>query len=246
MLEELIENKVYYKIFDKNYRNSTHAYNINNFDGQLKIDQVKSNIANIIRDFSANSILLLNQLHGNNVVSVDDLDLNLNKWPEADASVSSKKNVILAIRTADCVPLLFASEDGNIIGAAHCGWRSAKLGIIDKLVYKMRQKGAKNIVVIVGPSITQESYEVSQDFYEDFITDSNNYKKFFLPSIKSNHYMFDLPSFVKMNLKKANIKIVRHINEDTYIMANKYPSYRRFTHKGEPYNQNILSAIVIK
>ena len=59
------------------------------------------------------------------------------------------------------------------------------------------------------------------------------------------HYLFDLPSFVKIKLVEANISVIKHINEDTYVMSDKYPSYRRSTHTGEIYNQNILSAIMI-
>ena len=246
MLEELIKNKIYYKVFDKSYPDSTHNYNIHTFKDQVKIDQVKNNIDKVVSDFSAKNILLLNQVHGNKVVCVDDSNADLNSWPEADASVTTKTNLILAIRTADCVPILFASNDGTVIGSAHCGWRSAKLDIIDKLAKSMRQKGASNILAIIGPSIAQESYEVSKDFYEDFTGDSNIYEDLFLPSKNQAHYMFDLLSFVKKKLKKANITIVKHINEDTYVMADKYPSYRRCTHTGEVYNQNILSAIVIK
>ena len=243
---ELIKNKVYYKIFDKSYQGSTHSYNIHAFEDQIKKGQVKSNIDRVLSDFDAKNILLLNQVHGNKVVCAEELDFKLNNWPEGDASVTTQKNIILAIRTADCVPLLFASDDGKVIGAAHCGWRSAKLNIIDKLAYRMRQKGASNIMAVVGPAIVQESYEVTQDFYENFIADSSSYKVLFLPSIKPKHYLFDLPSFVKIKLMQANISVVKHINEDTYRMSDKYPSYRRSTHTGEVYNQNILTAIMIK
>lgn len=245
-ITELLKNKVYYKIFDRSYQGSTHSYNIHAFDDQIKRDQVKNNIDKVLSDFGTKNILLLNQVHGNNVICTEELDFKLNNWPEGDASITTQKNIILAIRTADCVPLLFVSEEGNVIGAAHCGWRSAKLDIIEKLAYKMRQKGAGNIMAIIGSAIAQESYEVSKDFYEDFVADSSSYKVLFLPSTKSGHYLFDLQSFVKIKLTQANISVIKHINEDTYVMSDKYPSYRRSTHTGEIYNQNILSAIMIK
>ena len=242
---ELIKNKVYYKIFDRSYQGSTHSYNIHAFDDQIKKDQVRSNIDKVLSDFDAQNILLLNQVHGNNIVCTEELDLKLNNWPQGDASVTTQENIILAIRTADCVPLLLVSEDGHVIGAAHCGWRSAKLDIINKLAYRMRQKGAGNIIAVIGPAIAQESYEVSREFYEDFVADSSSYKELFLPSTKPGNYLFDLPSFVKIKLVEANISVIKHINEDTYVMSDKYPSYRRSTHTGEIYNQNILSAIMI-
>ena len=246
MLDELIKNKVYYKIFDRSNYNLTHNYNIHNFADQLMVDQAKNNIDRVIQSFDAKNMLLLKQVHGNNVVYTDGLNDDFNIWPEADASVTKKVDTILAIRTADCVPVLLASEDGAIIGVAHSGWRGAKLDIIEKVANTMKQKGASDIVAVIGPSITQKSYEVSKDFYEDFIQESSIYQNLFLPSIKPNFYMFDLQSFVKIKLAKENIKIIKHITDDTYTMADKYPSYRRSTHTGEIYNQTILSSIIIK
>ena len=246
MLDELIKNKVYYKIFDRSNYNLTHNYNIHNFADQLMVDQAKNNIDRVIQSFDAKNMLLLKQVHGNNVVYTDGLNDDFNIWPEADASVTKKVDTILAIRTADCVPVLLASEDGAIIGVAHSGWRGAKLDIIEKVSNTMKQKGASDIVAVIGPSITQKSYEVSKDFYEDFIQESSIYQNLFLPSIKPNFYMFDLQSFVKIKLAKENIKIIKHITDDTYTMADKYPSYRRSTHTGEIYNQTILSSIIIK
>ena len=103
---ELIKNKVYYKIFDRSHQGSTHSYNIHAFDDQIKKDQVRSNIDKVLSDFDAQNILLLNQVHGNNIVCTEELDLKLNNWPQGDASVTTQENIILAIRTADCVPLL--------------------------------------------------------------------------------------------------------------------------------------------
>jgi polyphenol oxidase len=246
MLDELIKGKIYYKIFDRSEKNLTHQYNIHKFADQVSIDQAKNNIDRVIQSFDAKNMLLLNQVHGNNVAYIDELTTDFNIWPEADASVTKKPNIVLAVRTADCVPVLLASSDSSIIGAVHCGWRSAKLDIIEKVANNMRQKGASAIVAIIGPSITQKSYEVSKDFYEDFVNESATYQDLFIPSTKPTFYNFDLQSFVKTKLAKENIRIIKHITDDTYTMPDKYPSYRRSTHTGEIYNQTILSSIIIK
>jgi len=92
---------------------------------------------------------------------------------------------------------------------------------------------------IVGQAIIPPRTRLSID-------ESELYKQFFIGSNKTDHHMFDLPAFVKFKLEKENINIIRHINEDTYIMKDKYPSYRRSTHTDEIYEQHILSAIMIK
>lgn len=233
MTEELIKDKVYYKIFNRLSKDLTRSRDINK----------------VIADFSAKNILLLNQVHGNNVIDTGNLQQNdVAERPEGDASVTMDTGTILGIRTADCVPVLLASDDGKVIGAAHCGWRGARLDIIQRLVDAMRQQNPHNesIVAIVGPSIKQESYEVSPEYYQEFLAESQSFEQFFdiTYSDGKKRYLFDLPSFVKMKLVAVNVKIVKHVGEDTYTMDGKYPSYRRSAHTGEAYEHCILSTIV--
>lgn len=240
-MEELINGLIYYKIFDKTFKNSSHRY-IKKNDSVDEIEIIKNKKA-IIEYFEAQNILILKQVHGVKIIDADD---NFISEPEADGSITTKKNLVLAIQTADCVPVLLASDDGKIIGAAHAGWRSAINDIIYNLVTKMTEKGAKNLVALIGPSIAQETYEVDEEYYKAFLDKNINNKQFFINSTKENHYMFDLPGFVESQLRKANIKNIRNLQENTYTNPEKYPSRRRSYHLQQPYNENILTAIVIK
>ncbi|RTK92411.1 MAG: peptidoglycan editing factor PgeF [Rickettsiales bacterium] len=238
---ELIRGKVYYRFFDKTDKVSSGVYNIYTCVDDTKISEVKQNIDNIKTVMKAQDMFLLKQVHGSDVVLYNKTDEII----EADASVTSQKNIILAIKTADCVPVLLASSNG-VIGAAHCGWRSAKADIIKNTVKMMRDMGADTIKSVIGPAIFQQSYEVNPDFYNDFLIESKNNDIFFKPSINKNHFMFDLISYVKMKLSNENIEIVYDIAEDTYQMPEKYYSYRWLTHQQKTYNQNILSTIIIR
>lgn len=223
MLDVLIPNRVYYKIFDRSNGS------VNN---ECRTDK----------------LLILQQVHKDHVVNADLID-DFQHRPEADAAVTTKKDIILSIQTADCVPVLLASEDGSIIGAAHCGWKGTRLGIIKKLIDNMKSSsGAVKFMGIIGPSIQQFSYEVDKVFYEDFISLDQLNQKFFISSKHSGHYMFDLPGLVRQQLEELDINVVHHISEDTYSMPDKYPSYRRACHKGVPNNYNeerILSIIMM-
>jgi YfiH family protein len=166
--------------------------------------------------------------------------------PDADGLVATKKKIALSILTADCVPVLLASADGAVIGSAHCGWKSAKQGLIKQVSNMMRKAGAIGIKAIIGPSIQQKSYEVNSDYYDNFIKDEPECQDLFISSEKEDHYMFDLSGYVKYKLDQENIELFLHIDDDTYSMPEKYPSYRRSTHGVEAYTQNILSTIMIK
>lgn len=239
-MEELINRLVYYKIFDKTFKGSSHKYIKKNIISELEIIKNYKSITNY---FQASDILILKQIHSNIIIDADD-DIVIT--PEADGSVTTKKNLVLAVQTADCVPILLASGDGKVIGAVHAGWKGSLNNIVSNIVTNMIEKGAKDLKAVIGPAIAQKSYEVDSEYYKAFLDQDINSKQFFIDSKKENHYMFDLPGFVELKLKQAGVQDVKNINEDTYANPLKYPSRRRSYHLQEEYSENILSAIVIK
>lgn len=155
-------------------------------------------------------------------------------WDEmwADGVVTDKPNIALCIRTADCAPVLLADYKNGIIGAAHAGWRGAFGGVIENTVKLMLQKGAdiENITAAVGPCIGQESYEVDESFYTQFVAYSSDFAKYFKTG-NVGHYWFDLEGFCVDKLKNCGIKNIECSGIDTYKETQKYYSFRRFTHQ---------------
>lgn len=245
-MDEFVKDKVYYKIFDKSFKQSSHVYSKKNkFADPRQLEIVENNRLAVVKHYNADNIVILQQVHGIQIIDAD-LIADSDTDQEADGVVTTKKNLVLAIQTADCAPVLFSSKDGVVIGAAHCGWRGAKAGIINNVVELMQNKGAENIKAIICPTIQQYSYEVDQEYYDNFIKQRANYSRFFIRSSKQGHYMFDLPDYVDFQLEEAGIKDITIIVEDTYSNPEKYVSYRRCLHTGELYDSTILSTIVIK
>lgn len=242
MATEFISNKVYYKIFDRIYKQSSGIYCRYKAYNEKSLQEVENNLQAIKKELGISNLLILKQIHSNIIIDADNLDNQIFK-PEADGIVTTKSNLILPVMTADCVPVLFSSAGGEVIGAAHCGWRSSKLDIIKNIVELMTKKGAHAIKAVVGPAIQQNSYEVDQNFYNELIKDDTSFSKFFVQSKNENHYMFDLPSFILLKLTRSGVKDINIINEDTYSQPSKYPSYRRSSHLGEQLRDHILSTI---
>lgn len=251
-MEMLIKDKVYYKIFDLSFKKSSHIYSKKN-DDPSHLEIVTNNRNSILDYYQANNLVILQQIHGTKIIDtelIQDFTVDL----AGDGLVTNSPNLILAIQTADCVPILLTSSSGDLIGAAHCGWQGAKVGIVHNLVRVMQDKGARNLRAVIGPSIQQSSYEVGNEFYNNFLDANQSYAKFFIPAAKHQHYMFDLPAYVKMQLQEAGVEEVIAILEDTYTtkvheeigIRYKYPSYRRCVHTKELYNSSILSTIIIK
>jgi purine-nucleoside/S-methyl-5'-thioadenosine phosphorylase / adenosine deaminase len=76
--------------------------------------------------------------------------------PEADAAVTRERGVVLAILTADCLPILLGAEDGSEIGAAHAGWRGLAAGVVEACVARMQTPPAR-LVAWLGPAIAARS-----------------------------------------------------------------------------------------
>ena len=98
------------------------------------------------------------QIHGDVAVSIEQAGGALDV--EADAIITSATEVPIAVLGADCALVGLASAEG-VIGVAHVGWRGLLAGVLDSAVRSMRERGALDIVAVVGPTIGPECYEFS-------------------------------------------------------------------------------------
>ncbi|MBL0942433.1 MAG: peptidoglycan editing factor PgeF, partial [Alphaproteobacteria bacterium] len=167
--------------------------------------------------------------------------------PQVDGFVTNKPGIALGILTADCVPVLFADTQAQVIGAAHAGWRGAQAGILENTVKAMCSLGAERarIIAAIGPCIAQESYEVDAKFYQSFIDQYPVSQAFFMATPRKAYYLFDLPGFVKSCLKQAGIKTIESVNLNTYTNPDLFFSCRRAFHKKEPTFGNNISIIAM-
>ena len=104
---------------------------------------------------------VLNQIHSNISVELPSKSL------DADASYTFKKNIICAVRTADCMPILVTNEEGSLVSAIHAGWRGLSTGVIEKTIKKLNP--IENLIVWIGPHISQKHFEVGPDVKEIFL-----------------------------------------------------------------------------
>ncbi len=199
------------------------------------------------KNFSPAAVLFVNQIHGAEVVVVDHAEKihgNQN-LPKADALVTNLPNVVLGIITADCAPILFWDTEKKIIAAAHAGWRGARFGVISETVTEMKKLGAENIEAVIGPMIQQKSYEVSQEFLEDFLHENSDNKFFFIKGEGAGKYWFDLPSYVEKKLKESGITKIKNQRIDTYTNEQDFFSFRRSAHQEEKDCGRNVAVIVV-
>lgn len=161
----------------------------------------------------------------------------------ADGIVTDRPGVALAVLTADCQPILLADPQAGVIGAVHAGWRGAQAGVIEAAVSAMQDLGADRIRAVIGPTISQRAYEVSEEFMEEFLVEDPDYHRFFSGG-PNGRPMFDLPSFGLMRLREAGVEAewTRHC---TYSDPDRFFSYRRSTHRHEADYGRLISAIAL-
>ena len=187
-------------------------------------------------------LVTVHQIHSADVVKAGD-------WPDdnrpsADALVADRPGTLLGILTADCAPILLADRDAGVIGAAHAGWRGAVAGVALSTIAAMEKLGARRdrIAAAVGPCIAKANYEVDHAFAERLIAAAPDNERFFTDGPAGKPH-FDLESFVVASLAAAGIARIEALGLDTYADPDRFYSYRRATHLGEPDYGRQLSLI---
>lgn len=191
------------------------------------------------------NLLSLYQVHSPDALVVD-APLGAER-PKADALVTDRPGLALGVLTADCGPILFADAQAGVVGAAHAGWKGALTGILESTVAAMERLGARRerIVAVLGPSIGPDNYEVGPEFVDRFTAHSEANARFFRPSAKPGHALFDLNGYTVERLRAAGVA-VHAVNRCTYADEANFYSYRRATHRGEGDYGRQISAIVLE
>ena len=207
-----------------------------------KKNNVKKNLKIVIKKICKKSkeIFLVKQTHSNKFLFLSKNTKIKNRSITADAIITDKKDFPIAVLTADCVPLLLFDKKRKMIAAIHAGWRGAFKGVISKVINFMLKKGCdrKDIIVAIGPSITQKNYNVKLDFKNKFIKKHKKNKIFF--KNRNKLIYFDLPNYIKSQLKFNKISKIDMINIDTYDKKNNFFSARRSLKlKHDDYGRNI-------
>ena len=161
----------------------------------------------------------LRQVHGTHVAIEPGSD-----EPEADAAVTRTPGTVLAILTADCMPVVFASRAGDELGAAHAGWRGLAGGVLEATLAAM-QAPREDIVAWLGPAAGQASYEIGSEVFEAFVSQAPSAAAAFVAT-RPGHWRVDLYALARQRLAHAGVMDV-HGGEFDTIADARFFSHRR-------------------
>ena len=174
-------------------------------------DDLKLGLSYLNTDFEVDH---LKQQHSNQVNIIDKGGLYI-----GDALFTKEKNLVLVVRTADCLPLYFYSAELGVIGAVHMGWRSAKDNILENIKYDLSLFN-----VVAGAGLRGCCYEVGDEFFG-----FNNMRGYLIK--KDNKTYLDIISFAKDSLVKNGLKGENFfdIGKCTLCSDEGFFSYRKST-----------------
>ncbi|MFK7864773.1 MAG: peptidoglycan editing factor PgeF [Pseudohongiellaceae bacterium] len=151
----------------------------------------------------------LDQVHGVDVHRAR----NVIEPPRADALVTDQVNLACCVLTADCLPVFFASKEGDEVAIAHAGWRGLAAGIIESTIAKMRTP-AKNLIAYLGPAIGPCHFEVGSDVVDAFgyKPATSVFSRCFSPVFGTGNtakYLANLPELAALKLEQLDVSVTR-------------------------------------
>lgn len=164
----------------------------------------------------------LEQVHGCRI-----LELDRGESGPADGAVTSSRGTVLAVMTADCLPVLLTTEAGDIVGIAHVGWRGLAAGVLQAAVAAMA-RDPSTVLAWLGPAISRDAFEVGDEVRRAF-TDADPASADAFRANPRGRWQGDLYVLARRALNLAGVSAVFGEPSCTYGNASRYFSHRRET-----------------
>ncbi len=150
----------------------------------------------------------LRQVHGTTVHRVPASGPSGNPGhpvePEADAAVTDAPGMVLAILTADCLPVVFAAADGSEVAVAHAGWRGLAAGVLEATIATMRAAPA-GVIAWMGPAAGPAAYEIGAEVRDAFVARDPDAATAFAAT-RPGHWRVDLYTLARRRLAVAGLR----------------------------------------
>ena len=180
----------------------------------------------------------LQQVHGTELYQATqplDLALSWEQSPVADAAWTRCPNAVLAILSADCLPVVLSDQHAQILGVAHAGWRGLASGVLARLFKTMQSQlsNASAWQAWIGPAISQKHFEVGPEVYEVFIQREPTLDRHFVFNTSRQKHFADLAAIAGQLLRQLHPTMQVHFSQAcTYSQPHDFYSYRRHTPTG--------------
>jgi YfiH family protein len=183
-------------------------------------DRVERNRARLKRLLPSEP-LWLTQVHGTQVLLAEAARPGM----QADAVATRAANAVLAVLTADCLPVLFCDLQATVVAVAHAGWRGLAAGILERTVATLQAPPA-SLLAFLGPAIGHAVYEVGPEVHDVFVSQDPEARRAFAPG-RPGKWLADLYALARQRLEKTGIMSIHGGNYCTFTDSERFFSYRR-------------------
>lgn len=174
-------------------------------------------------------VVLLKQTHSSHSVVVDE-DFNFDEIKEGDALITKRSDVILAVKTADCLPVLYFDPVQSVVACVHAGWRGLVRGVHTKTLEKMTAQfdvQPQNVHVILGPCLQGSHFEVGPEVVDEF---RKSYRESLIfKMLPTGKALIDMPKTAQHSLSILGVcsNNFYFMSENTFTNPEVFHSYRR-------------------
>lgn len=181
--------------------------------------------------------LWLKQVHGVRVVDADDSTIAASNLaaPEADASVTTCQERVLAVLTADCLSVVLSDDRGSVLGAAHAGWKGLAAGVLEETLALMllKQPKATGWRAWIGPGIGATAFQVGADVRDAFAAElALDPNLCLVDPLVAERWRLDLAGLAQLRLHRMGVTDVEQSRRCTVNNPKQFFSYRRDSQTG--------------
>ena len=197
-------------------------------EGKRSVDVTPPSIDDLAyraKPFLPSPVVWLDQVHGTVVVDVDRAATRSGEIPRADAAVTRTTDRVLAVRVADCLPVLLSDRDGSVVAIAHAGWRGLAAGVLENTVAAMACDPTR-VVAWLGPAIGQTAFEVGEDVRAAFVSADALATQAFVAG-RAGKWHADLALLARQRLARARVSDVSTDGRCTASEPERFLSFRR-------------------
>lgn len=182
----------------------------------------------ILRQLLPDEPRWLDQVHGTGVFDADLGAPGSSPPPVADAAVTTKRGVVLAVLTADCLPVLLTNRSGTVVGVAHAGWRGLCAGILERTVGELAcRTDDHRWIAWLGPAIGAQRFEVGGEVRDAFVACAPGARLAFRPAASPGKWFGDLHLLARQRLRACGVGQAWGESLCTVSDPERFYSYRR-------------------
>jgi polyphenol oxidase len=178
----------------------------------------------LLSEFLPSEPVWLNQVHGVHVVDA----AQTNCVADADASFSTKKNVVCVTMTADCLPVLLCDVNGTVVSAVHAGWRGLCDGVLEASIHAVCRDAkveSNQLMAWFGPAIGSNAFEVGDEVRQQFMAIDARAELAFVKN--GDKYLGDLYKIATQRLNNLGVTKIYGGGRCTFTEKDQFFSFRR-------------------